>query len=246
MAKQEIELKWFNLNNYTNHSKLINNKHFGILLMMRSKIQKFGFIDDTTKHAAVEIFKMNNPYLTTRDGQEHFRVIPFQPNRSSITPLTEIAFLNLLWRINPKYLKNIATLSNDYTRDLNELEQTENPSKNIHVTIDLRAPKEKLITDFKNLIEDQKTKYDCAPSPKGKSDKSPNALLKTYLNNNLLAFIDLDLYRAHIKPEITDAQIGRLLFGNGYDSSTDAYKIKRLKMDAKKSLEQKIYIQFMS
>lgn len=261
MTKKKAQgLSWFDIKNY-DISKFLEGesensavykvlmRHLGISLSHRRDI-----LNGNLGLASIikpEIFIHQNPLLHSQRKDGSKSAISSAPELNSfISGLKSIATPS-----NPRYsriinplnsialndlLVTLPNIANSDAEDVNDDYQKITPSKNIFITVDLKATKKSIIDELGKFIDAQQEKYACRPQHKKKNSKSLVMLFKQLNDKKVLACIDLLISN----PNLTKTELGDLLLQQ-FDSSTEIEKVDDILKYKEMALDPNVFNQLI-
>lgn len=240
MNKSKSNPSWFDLSNYD----AISDDKTGLeqlakLLDIRSNLLAAGVAAKSNgKYAQI----LGGDPLFSGPG---FKLLFGSPERSSITPQCGIDFVsdrNRLSLVIPDLDK--ATISSVFNTefgqsDVNPILQAAEPNGKINVLVDLKAPTEKLASDFRDFVSQEKERYSLSPDHIQANAKKPRTYFKQFTKYKVLQYLDLKLWSQVEGIPLSNTEFGKLLFPN-YNSSIDKIFVNHTLVYAERALDDSV------
>lgn len=241
MNKSVSKPNWFDLRNYEG----ITHDQVGLvqlakLLYIRSNLSIEG-----------ASAKSNQKYQQILNGDPLFSGPPFTlvlfapDDRSSVTPQCGIEFVsdrNYLNTVIPDL--DTATISSVFNTefghsDINPILQAAEPNGRINVLVDLKAPTDKLVSDFRDFVTQEKEHYSLSPVHAQTNAKKPQTYFNQFTKYKVLQYLDLKLWSQVEDITLSNTEMGKLLFPD-YDSSIDKAFVKGTLPYADRALDENV------
>jgi len=231
---------WFDLRNYEG----ITNDQAGL-----EQLAKLFYIRSNLLIEGASA-KSNRKYQQILDGDPlfkgpGFRLMVIGQARTSITPqggIDFIANMNDLNSVVPDLSK--ATIVSAFNTefgitDINSILQVKNPNGRINAIVDLKAPTEELVSDFKDFVLREKEYYGLLPDHAKTNAKKPQTYFNQFTKYKVLQYLVLKLWSQVEDITLSNTDFGKLLFPD-YDSSTDKIFVNHTLVHADRAVDENV------
>jgi hypothetical protein len=240
MNKSKSNPSWFDLSNYDaiSHDKS-GLEQLAKLLHIRSNLL-----------AAGVSAKSNGKYAQILGGDPlfcgpGFKLVFGFLEQSSVTPQLGIDFVsnrNHLNLVIPD--SDTATVSSVFNTefgqsDINPILQAAESHGRINVVVDLKAPTEKLVSDFRDFVTQEKERYSLSPDHIHANAKKPQTYFNQFQKYKVLQYLDLKLWSQIEGVPLSNSEFGKLLFPD-YDSSRDKTFVNHTLVYAERALDENV------